>query len=294
MNDDWIVESAPSKINLTLSVFGRQSDGYHLLQSLVVFTEFGDELSLLKGNEFSLTVDGPFAGDIEGENVIQKIAKNLIKDFDIDGIGAVRLWKELPVAAGVGGGTADAGAFVRLVQRLFEGKVDPSDLRGFAAQFGADVPVCIQSCPSIMYGYGEKLLPLKTFPQMGILLVNPRIQISTGEVFSNLNMSADERSYDFKALETLSAGFHSIDDVIAYMNSVPNDLTKPAIAICSDVQTVIETISRIENCRVARMSGSGATCFGLFETVAAAKTAAATLEKKYPGWWIRSSRVLPC
>lgn len=301
------VETAWAKLNLSLKIIGKRPDGYHELTSLVVFAAFGDQLRIERGEAFSLEVDGPEARQIAGENLLYKLGQALIADYGCagvaDGLGHLHLTKNLPVAAGLGGGSADAGALIRLVERAGLARFDEADIAGFGKKFGADVPVCVASAPAFMRGIGELVEPLAHFPKMGVLMVNPRVSIATGDVFQRLNapllnagkngMEQSGKPSDGGQLIESSAEYHTIDDVVSFMNSVGNDLTEAAIEIAPVIGQVLDEIERTEGCLIARLSGSGATCFGLYGCEEEAHLAAKVLAERQHDWWAVPTFIRP-
>lgn len=313
-------DTAWAKVNLTLKVLGKRADGYHELESLVVFAGCGDELSLTlekhdTASSLELTVFGPEAQAIKGENLVQEVSRHFLELISNDGAlnlskasqaqlfaaGKLHLDKRLPVAAGLGGGSADAAAALRLIRQAMKQQgVDLSslDMNKFALRFGADIPVCLNSVPSFMTGIGETVTPLSHFPKLGLLLVNPRVQVPTGRVFQELNatpLKGDAgHGLGHGGGEKLAAkSFCSVSDVIDYMNEFGNDLLEPALKVAPQIGNVLGEIESQEGCLISRLSGSGATCFGLFETLCQAEHAGEILKNCYPGWWIESTFVRP-
>lgn len=285
-------EIAFAKVNLSLEILARRADGYHELTSLVGFAAIGDRLRLECGPGFELVVDGPFAGAIEGENLLAHVAHSLMDDYGIDNLGVLTLEKLLPVAAGLGGGSADAAALVRLFERVFAVKFSLEDLSGMGRSFGADVPVCVRSQAAIMRGIGEIVHPCQRFPaHVGILLVNPNVPLATAQVFGQLHLSSLSASHHGvdhgDQRDVLS--FSALDEVLAYMKQRPNDLTPPAIALAPVIDDCLKVLEDLPGARIARLSGSGATCFALFETAELAEQAGLLLGQQQPGWWIVSS-----
>ncbi|GJL98940.1 MAG: 4-diphosphocytidyl-2-C-methyl-D-erythritol kinase [Methyloligella sp.] len=305
-------DTAWAKVNLSLSILGKRDDGYHQLESLVVFADLGDELTIdtealdvpsSKERSLQLNVTGPEAQNIEGVNLVETVGLQLIDEFSSTSphslpIVSVSLEKLLPVAAGLGGGSADAAALIRLFCQLMkEQDVDASkfDSLKFASRFGADIPVCVNSEPAFMHGVGELVEPVKSFPSIGLLLVNPRISVPTGLVFETLKAKEyNEKSLSKNALlRRYNFDFHSIGEVIDYMQVAPNDLLKPALKIAPKISDVLAEISLLDRCLISRLSGSGATCFGLFETEDEAKRAGKYLKMRYPEWWIEGTFIRP-
>ncbi|MEI4473106.1 4-(cytidine 5'-diphospho)-2-C-methyl-D-erythritol kinase [Frigidibacter sp. MR17.24] len=271
---------APAKINLALHVTGRRGDGYHLLDSLVVFAGVGDRLSAAPADRLSLRVSGPRAEGVPTgpENLVLRAARLL----DPARGAALTLDKRLPAMAGIGGGSSDAAAALRLL----------SDLWGLAlpaaadtAALGADVPVCLDPVPQRMRGIGERLAPLPALPPVWTVLVNPGVPVATPEIFRRLaspdnpGLGAVPRCADAAAL----AG---------WLRGLRNDLQPAAEALAPQVSTACGALAAQPGCLLSRMSGSGATCFGLFATTATADAAAASLSAAEPGWWVAAAPLL--
>lgn len=307
-----ISETGWAKINLSLRVLGRRDDGYHELSSLVVFADVGDRLTLTGGNGFSLKISGPFSGDINGDNLVETVARAVLAgelepgdavarprlpspDDQISDLGQVHLEKCLPVAAGVGGGSADAAALLRLMERVGLCLLDDGFVAGLGKRFGADVPVCVAAMPAIMSGIGEDIARVAHFPALGVLMVNPGQPLSTAAVFKRLAAGACDgiAAADFRARqeERAARGFHSFDEVLAYMKAAPNDMTEAAASLCPGVGEVLRVLADIPDCRIARLSGSGATCFGLFDDAAAASAAAEKLLRQREDWWVMPASI---
>ena len=264
------VEPAPAKINLCLHVTGRRPDGYHLLDSLVVFTELGDRVTVAPG-PLSLAVTGPFAADLAGDedNLCLRAARS------VGAACAITLHKALPVASGIGGGSADAAAVLRALGR------SPADPAGL----GADVPVCLASVPARMTGVGEAVEPLPGLPALHLLLVNPRVSVSTPAVFRAL-----ERR-DNPALPVLPASPDAAA-LLGWLHGTRNDLQAAATGIAPAIADVLAAL-RDAGAQLSRMSGSGATCFGVFADAAAAQAARDAIAQARPGWWVAQTHTLP-
>ena len=264
--------AAPAKVNLCLHVTGRRADGYHLLDSLVVFAGIGDEVSAAPADGLSLALEGPEAGALaaEPDNLVLRAARALAAGRDLG--AALRLTKRLPVASGIGGGSSDAAAALRVLSRLWGVE---ADLPAIALSLGADVPVCLARAPAVMRGIGEVLGPAPRLPRFGLLLANPRVAVETRAVFA---ARASGFSPPIAYPEAWSDAAAMARDLAAWRN----DLEAPAMALCPAIAEVRAAIATQRGCLLARMSGSGATCFGLFADAAAAERAAAAL----PGaWW---------
>jgi 4-diphosphocytidyl-2-C-methyl-D-erythritol kinase len=292
-------ELARAKINLTLSVLGRRSDGYHNLESLVAFAGIGDRVTLQPGPDASVTTSGPFAAAIDGPNLLQR-ALDLVRALDPGSqLGTVTLEKNLPVAAGLGGGSADAAALLRAVRRANPERAGAIDWHGLAARLGADVPACLAGVPALMRGIGDQLEPLAhPLPPLPAVLVNPRVPLSTAHVFRGL--AASSPSPRFSLVEGRREGtgaapsatdFPDLQALLAYMRARGNDLETPAVALLPVIADVKAALAAEPGCLLAAMSGSGPTCFGLFADDAAAASAASALVLSHPAWWIAPTRL---
>jgi 4-diphosphocytidyl-2-C-methyl-D-erythritol kinase len=279
----------PAKINLTLHVLGRRADGLHELESLVAFAGTGDTLSLHMGEPLSLTVEGPRA-EAAGEtdkNLVLVAARHLAARVPDLQLGAFHLVKRLPVAAGIGGGSSDAAGALRLLAQA--NRLDPQDPRLIAAAraTGADVPVCLDVTARMMRGVGETLaLPLK-LPPLFVVLVNPGIAVATKDVFAELGLKPGE-DYGFGKHPAMD---EPTDAAIfcARLKKARNDLEAPASNIAPVIGHVLAVLGAARGQRLARMSGSGATCFALFETCHAAAATARVIRRDHPGWWVKAS-----
>ncbi len=277
-------EKAPAKVNLTLRVLGRRADGYHDIESLVAFGGIGDLLTFTPGSALALAVSGPTApavGDV-ADNLVLKAARALAGQVAGLGLGRFALSKRLPVAAGLGGGSADAAAALRLLARANGIALDDPRLLQAARVTGADVPVCLDPRARLMRGIGDVLSPPLDLPRLFAVLVNPAVAVSTGAVFAALNVAPAAQAALGETTATTAA-------LMAEIADGRNDLEEPAIELAPAIADVLAVLRKLPGCRVARMSGSGATCFGLFESTAAAKAAARTLRVGYPGWWVRAT-----
>jgi len=272
-----ISERASAKINLFLHVGTRRADGFHPLQSLAVFTDLGDALAVEPASELSLQIDGPFAKglDGEGDNLVLRAARAL------GGEGAkLTLTKNLPVASGIGGGSADAAAALRGLNALWNSGKDGTALCDIAAALGSDIPVCVLSTPSFMEGRGEILRAPDSMPRLPMLLVNPRVAVPTKDVFAALQIRSG-------AEMTLPRGrFRDTADLLRFLETTRNDLEAPALQIQPVIGEVLTAIAALPGALLTRMSGSGATCFGIFADDDCCARAAQILTEAAPGWWI--------
>lgn len=274
-----ICEAAPAKINLFLHVGTRRDDGFHPLQSLAVFTGLGDVLAMEEAENLSLSVQGPFAKGLDGEddNLVLKAARSLSDDGATRG-ARLTLTKNLPVASGIGGGSADAAAALRGLNKLWN--TGDTSLHEIAATLGSDIPVCLDSVAAFMEGRGEVLHPVHSMPLVPMLLVNPGVPVPTRDVFAALETRS---GVDM----TLPGGrFQDTADLLRLLDSTRNDLEAPAIKIQPVIAEVLKAIAALPGALIARMSGSGATCFGIFADEDCCQRAAKTLSHAAPDWWV--------
>jgi 4-diphosphocytidyl-2-C-methyl-D-erythritol kinase len=282
-----LVENAPAKVNVSLRVLARRADGYHELESLVVFADYGDRLTFAPGGALSLTLSGAMAAQAgaDANNLVLKAARALAARIPSISLGAFHLEKSLPVAAGLGGGSSDAAAALRLIMRangLAPGAPQPYEA---ARATGADVPVCLNPRPRLMRGVGEKLSEPLTLPPLPAVLVNPGVALATKDVFAGWKPGAAAATpLDVAVLAKLA----SRDQLLQLLLTQPNDLEAPAIALQPVIADVLSALRGFAGCQLARMSGSGATCFGLFASAAEAEVAAKILRAKYAKWWVQA------
>lgn len=273
---------APAKINLTLHVTGRRADGYHLLDSLVAFAGVGDTVTAEVADHLSLQIDGPMAAGLYAgdDNLVLRAARLLAPG----GGAALRLTKRLPVASGIGGGSADAAATLRALARLWSLPL-PDQARALA--LGADVPVCLDCRPARMRGVGEGIEPLVTpLPDAWLVLVNPGVAVSTPAVFAAL----DRR--DNPPMPDRLPDWPDAGSLAAFLATQRNDMEAAAIRLQPVIAVAKEALAAQTGCLIARMSGSGATCFGLFANAAQAGHAAEALKQNHPGWWVTPAPLL--
>ena len=286
------MELARAKINLALHVAGLRSDGYHELETLVVFADYGDFLTAAEtGNgKMGLAVRGPFADALmaacpPGDNLVIKAANLLADQAGKRKPPAMRLalTKRLPVAAGVGGGSADAAAVLRLLDRTWGLGFGEDKLAGIGRSLGADVPMCVLSTPLVAEGIGDRIRPLSGVPAMPVVLANPGVHVSTRDVFARLD--TEERT----PLPTLPQRFASLLDLVFWLRKARNDLAAPAAKITRRATAAERALTADPECLFARMSGSGATAFGIFTTIDAAERGAARIRHAKPGWWVTAA-----
>jgi 4-diphosphocytidyl-2-C-methyl-D-erythritol kinase len=287
-------ESASAKINLFLHVGTRRADGFHPLQSLAVFTAAGDVLKAQSAPQLSLAIDGPFASGLQAEsdNLVLRAARAL-QSAALPGEAATRagaaltLTKNLPVASGIGGGSADAAAALRALKALWRLEMDEARLMEIAAALGSDVPVCVPSRAAYMEGRGEILTPVSPMPRLAMLLVNPGVAVPTRDVFAALE------SRSGAAMVLPRDGFADAGALLQFLKSTRNDLEAPARRVQPVIGEVLAVLAALPQALLARMSGSGATCFALFPDDAACRRGAEALKTAYPGWWVAPTIVMP-
>ena len=287
-----LIENARAKVNLTLRVVGRRVDGYHELESVVAFADCADRLGLTPGSELNLEITGPlaqFCGE-NADNLVFKAARLLGERVPDLRLGHFTLDKVLPVAAGIGGGSADAAAALRLLAQANAFSLDDARLIEVARSTGADVPVCLASRACVMTGVGESLQPL-SLPKMPCVMVNPRVPVPTREVFDALGLRHGEllvgASDVFGATAWPEEG-SSIEDWVEVLAASSNDLEAPALRIQPVIGEVLAALSSSNGAWLARMSGSGATCFAIYENTAEARRAAEKISNDHPDWWVHA------
>ncbi len=280
-----IVETAWAKLNLALHVTGQRDDGYHLIDSLVTFTDFGDNVSIAASDMDGFSIDGAFADGLptDGSNLVVRARDCLRRLAERAGHAAppvlLHLDKRLPAASGIGGGSADAAACLRGLMRwwnLPDGLIGQADLE---TDLGADVPMCLVSRPLIARGIGEDLSPVDWLPALPVLVVNPMVPVSTPDVFSRL---------ENKDNAPLPVGrLPEAQRLMTWLHTLPNDLQAPAVSLAPDIAAVLTALETRQPL-LRRMSGSGATCFAFFESLEAAQLAGQSLRDQYPHWWVQA------
>ncbi|MEH6475714.1 MAG: 4-(cytidine 5'-diphospho)-2-C-methyl-D-erythritol kinase [Sneathiella sp.] len=278
---------ARPKVNLFLHVTGKRDDGYHLLESLVCFPCGGDRIEVSAADQITASVSGPFGASIgtTDENLVVKAAKLLKTQFNITAGAHIHLEKNLPVASGIGGGSSNAAVCLQLLCELWNVTPSPEILSDIALQLGADVPVCLAAVPALMTGIGEQVTPVAALPNLHILLVNPLVAVSTPEVFKAINWSSLPAYDDYEDVGSSADGF------IAKLAQTSNHLQAPAISLLPEIATVLKMIEAQPDCLLSRMSGSGATCFGLFNSAGEAAFAQKKILEIKPDWWSLSSAI---
>ncbi len=285
---------APAKVNLFLHVGAPAADGYHPVASLMAFADVGDEVAVERADvaDVELVVDGPFAAGLgatpSSDNLVVRAVRALLERAGRPPGGLrLRLTKRLPIAAGLGGGSSDAGAALRLVRDLLAPELDDAALAGIAGALGADGPACLHARPVLGVGRGDDLRPAPHLPALHAVLVNPRVACPTGAVY---------RAYDAGPtagadLPRLPARFDGLDALLAVLGAARNDLEAPAARVAPVVAEVLAEVRALPQCRFARLSGSGATVWALADGRAEARALAAVLEQARPGWWVSPCRL---
>ena len=274
--------SAPAKLNLYLHVTGRRADGYHLLDSLIVFAGIADTVEVAPAHGLRLDVEGPFAAALgpasSGDNIVMRAARRLAEAAGIEPNAAIRLTKRLPVAAGIGGGSSDAAATIDLLCRLWDIKPPAAMLDAIALALGADVPVCRFARAAFVGGIGEAIAPAPPLPPVALVLVNPLKPLPTNSVFA-------ARRGPYSAPGRFAESPKDAAALALVLRERGNDLTEAASSRMPEIADIVTGIGATRGCLLARMSGSGATCFGLFAHMEQAMTAAAMIERARPDWW---------
>jgi 4-diphosphocytidyl-2-C-methyl-D-erythritol kinase len=276
-----ISEFAPAKLNLYLHVVAKRDDGFHDLDSLVVFAGVGDRVTVKEGDGLSLALAGPMARNLQNEpdNLVLRAARLLAETFGVPAHAAITLEKVLPIASGIGGGSADAAATLKALVRLWHLKPGESQLAGLGLKLGADVPVCLKGKAVFMQGVGDRLIQAPILPEAWLVLVNPAIPLATPPVFK-------ARSGPFSAPTPFDAPPSDLRDLVRLLRDRRNDLAPPAISLVPAIADVKKALEAEKGCLLARMSGSGATCFGIFAGEEEARNAARSLAANQPGWWV--------
>jgi 4-diphosphocytidyl-2-C-methyl-D-erythritol kinase len=280
---------ARAKLNLYLHILSRRADGYHTMESLVAFTDLADVLTIAPADSVTLIVEGEFAdqsGNHE-ENLVIKAARALQEKTSVQSGARLTLTKNIPVGAGLGGGSADAAAALRGLNRFWELNLSQRELRELAASLGADVPMCLDSVPSIARGIGEELTPLlQPLPQLYAVLVHPRTPLLTKDVYAAFEQSAQAFSW--------SAHFTDAASFVASLNPTRNQLQQAAIRVDSNVAEVLLALETLQPAPdLVRMTGSGACCFALYSNKAQAEKATHEIKRHYPDWWVHCTSITP-
>ena len=280
--------NAPAKINLYLHITGIRDDGYHLLDSLVVFASVHDIIMIEPANTLILINQGPFGKDlpITDDNLVMRTAKKLQKLIGINDGAKITITKNLPIASGVGGGSADAAAAIKGLFRHWGIPPSLHDLSSLALGLGADVPICLFGQAAFMGGIGEQINPVYALPEAPMVLVNPRVGVSTPAIFK-----ARKAGFSIaNRFDTIPTTLHDLIDLL--IENRGNDLTEPAIQIVPIISDILHQIKMTPGCQLARMSGSGATCFGFYHTQYEANEAAELIRNSHPEWWVVATRMI--
>ena len=282
-----IAITAAAKVNLYLHVTGRRDDGYHELDSLIAFAAVHDTLLLTPSPRIELVVGGPFAGALEpgDDNLVLTAARRLAEQCGTKAGARIELIKRLPVAAGIGGGSADAAAALHGLRRLWDIDLAAGDWQGLALGLGADVPICFHGRAAFVGGIGERIDPAPPLPAVAMVLVNPGVAVSTPAVFGR-------RAGPFTPAARFPAPAATAADLAGLLSARGNDLFAPARNLAPVIGEAVDRLDRASGCLLARMSGSGATCFGLFTDAGAAADAATSLRADRPDWWIAATQLL--
>ena len=280
--------NAPAKLNLFLHITGKRADGYHLLQSVMIFVDVGDDMEFYPHDGFLIDAEGRFATDLPSpaENIIYRAAKALAETFRVPLSAGIRIKKNLPIASGVAGGSSNAATTLLGLSKLWGLPDDRDRLHKIAISLGADVPACLIRRPVWAEGIGEKMSALPHMPPLHFVLANPMIATPTAEVFARFKNR-------ISAPIQYSGRKKTMDEWISDLRLYRNDLTEAAIEVCPEIQFVLRALRDTPNCHLARLSGSGATCFGIYDTPYAAQAAVNKLRTQYPDWWITSANLLP-
>ncbi|WP_282607614.1 4-(cytidine 5'-diphospho)-2-C-methyl-D-erythritol kinase [Pelagibius sp. Alg239-R121] len=280
-----ITRLAAAKVNLDLRVIGRRADGYHELESLIAFCSIGDVLTFESASDITLRVEGPYASQLRDEplqnNLVLRAAELLRKYAKSEQGARITLTKNLPVAAGLGGGSADAAATLSGLSELWGIDIGTAQLAGLGLTLGADLPVCLAGIPCYLTGIGEVIKPLKAFPPLWLVLINPRVGLSTPSVFAALDGRISPPRADNPTL-----GIDDREGLLKKLAASVNDLEIPAIELVPEIADCLSELRLISECLLARMSGSGASCFGLFASPDEAAASARIIRARHPAWWV--------
>ena len=286
-----ISATAFAKINLYLHVVGKRADGYHLIESLVAFASLGDRLIVTPSEELRLEISGPFAAPLHAantsENLVLRAARRLADEAGVRAEALLSLEKRLPIAAGLGGGSADAAVALLSLSALWKVNISADDMARIALELGADVPVCLGGRASIVTGVGEIIEPTPSLPEAHVILANPQLDLETAHVYRALRR--EDWSRRSAIGENPGGSARALARLLADRR---NDLERPAMRLAPVITDVLAKLSDLPDCLLARMSGSGATCFALFANPSAAGDGALRLSRRHPSWWIRAAPLL--
>ncbi|MEZ5758745.1 MAG: 4-(cytidine 5'-diphospho)-2-C-methyl-D-erythritol kinase [Emcibacteraceae bacterium] len=281
---------AAAKINLDLRITGRRDDGYHLLDSIVVFADYGDILTVETGRGLTLEISGPFSDGLDygPDNLIIKAAQLFFKETAISPNVNFKLIKNLPVSSGIGGGSADAAAAIRLLMDLYKPEISQTRIMALALEIGADVPVCLYSQSAQMCGIGERIKPITIADDIYMLLVNPLKSVSTADVFKAYANSGQ----DFESEREIAKGPVHIQLMLNILKDSTNSLEQAACALESEIEDILKALNKTEGALISRMSGSGATCFSLYRTKEDCAAAALKIREFNKSWWVRETKII--
>lgn len=278
--------TAPAKINLYLHVIGQQSNGLHLLDSLIAFADIHDTLCLEASSELGLEINGPFACQLttEADNIVLKAARGLARLCGVSRGAQLQLTKNLPVASGIGGGSSNAAAALKGLIQLWGVKPNNQDLKNLALKLGADVPVCLNGRDALISGIGEKIYETEPIPPCSLVLVNSGQKVSTKSVFE---IRAKLQS-SFSRARRFKLSKNNLVELVSNLKSCQNDLDQAAQTLCPEIGKVLHVLEKSQGSLLARMSGSGATCFALFASPEEANAVTLDLTQRYPNWWVKA------
>lgn len=289
---------APAKINLYLHVTGKREDGYHLLDSMMAFADVGDSVTITPADRLSLAVTGHYAEHLQQEsyNIVLKAAELLAFKLAVQPNVAIHLKKELPVAAGLGGGSSDAATALLLLAKMWDAHITPEALTDIGLKLGADVPVCLKRQAAFVSGIGDTISIIDPFPTLNAVLVNPNVALSTAAVF-NARQHVSEIGQLSNSISMVHNGEthnFSQQSLLTYICERRNDLEPAAKGLAPVIHDCLEQIAQTEGCVFSRMSGSGSTCFGLYSDALAAEEAATALHQQFPDWWVKPTTIGHC
>ncbi len=285
MEKPRITVFAPAKINLFLHITRRLGNGYHSIDSLVAFADIGDYIIIEHASSFLFNIEGKFAKDLQNDsdnNLVVKAAKSLAQITGNLPNVKITLKKNLPVSSGIGGGSSDAAAVIWGLQELWSLAHDADYVLPLMTRLGADVPVCQYCKPTLMRGIGDIISSAPPMPEIPILLINPMIPCSTSDVFLRYDITTIGNNMK------LPKRFKSVFDLVKFLNATNNDLLEPATKLIPEIDNVINSLNAQNKCLLSRMSGAGASCFGLFENIEDAKLSAKVIKEENPDWWVES------
>lgn len=279
-------KTAHAKINLYLHVLSKMPDGYHKLDSLVAFTEIGDVISINPAKIIKIAVSGPFRKEIKGENLIYTAIKKIIPHINIGNIGChIKLEKNIPVSSGMGGGSSDAATALNLLIKLWKIKINKNKTNKLCMEIGSDVNICFWEKAAYFENKGEVIKKVKNFPSVPILLVNPLIEVNTKNIFSSSKIIFS------KPVKRKPKSFSNKKELLQFLKNTRNDLEKVTISKVPEVGKILNLLKGIEGCELARMSGSGATCFAIFKDVKQLKKAEKVTSSAFPDYWIKRTKL---